>query len=335
MKTIAFKVYGDYKNQLINMNFIYCFWRTYAESGTVDIYSNLSDKQMDSILDGCGYFCFRGPLEACKPRVYALVVDIDMFCTIAYQKKINMLKNLRTWIRLCLEFQENIHTSAFFDADHFCLCNIFAYAKIKGRNRVNIADHNGLCGVEDCFSLPYVVKSEEETLRKYGLDEQAFVTIHRDTPMNENHTTTVWPKNYYEELVDAFKERWPDVRIVNLTEGENEEKEVGRDCSGCYDMEEIKVLLKHALLHIDGNSDLVFMRRALHKWNNLVIYGAYNADFYACGREPVIRHTSCPGSCEGLHGSWSAYCPLYEKPQCLWEITPKRLMEIIAEMNIF
>ncbi|MGO9107650.1 MAG: glycosyltransferase family 9 protein [Thermoguttaceae bacterium] len=164
-----------------------------------------------------------------------------------------------------------------------------------------------------------------------GLANRPYITIHngwdnvayRDT----KSTTKGWPPSHCGRFVAAFKERFPQVLIVQL--GAKTSRPIVRADIGLLDdttLHEAAWILKHSLLHVDGDSGLVHLARALHT-KSLVLFGPTNHEFFRYAQNENCFSTTCSNCWWSTH-DWMRSCPRgLQEPECMKSIEPAEVLD--------
>ncbi len=170
-----------------------------------------------------------------------------------------------------------------------------------------------------------------------GLARRPYITIHNGWD-NVTHRSTMnatkgWPVPHYERFVAGFKERFPEVAVVQL--GAKTSRPIaGTDINLLNDtsLHEAGWILKHSLLHVDGDSGLVHLARALHT-KSLVLFGPTNHDFFRYAQNETCFSTICNNCWWSTH-DWMRSCPRgLEVPECMKSIEPAAVLDI-AERDL-
>jgi ADP-heptose:LPS heptosyltransferase len=165
-----------------------------------------------------------------------------------------------------------------------------------------------------------------------GLAQRPYITIHNGwdnvTHRSTTSATKGWPVSHYERFVEGFKERFHEVAIVQL--GARTSRPIaGTDISllNGTTLHEAAWILKHSLLHIDGDSGLVHLSRALHT-KSLVLFGPTNHDFFRYAQNETCFSTICNNCWWSTH-DWMRSCPRgLEEPECMTSIEPSTVLEL-------
>jgi hypothetical protein len=168
--------------------------------------------------------------------------------------------------------------------------------------------------------------------KNLGLAQRPYVTIHNGwdnvTHRNTTNATKGWPVAYYERFVAGFKERFPGLAVVQL--GAKTSRPIaGTDINLLNDttLHEAAWILKHSLLHVDGDSGLVHLARALHT-KSLVLFGPTNHDFFRYEQNETCFSTNCNNCWWSTH-DWMRSCPRgFDEPICMKSIEPSTVLDM-------
>ena len=235
------------------------------------------------------------------------------------------------YIKMCEQFYSE-HTlwfeeSPYHDGDTAKMC------VAEGKIRLQQADIAGMLGIERSFSLPMFIHQDEELfLDSVGLSGKKFITLHRGSgEQSSNHVVKLWPLEHYNALVRMIKEEYPDYVIVQVGVSKNRCPAMrGIDLSlvGKTTMEDMKVLLRHAVTHIDGEGGFVHLRQALHAGPSVVLFGPTDMEFFGYSDNINIRGNGCSVPCEWKTKNWLDHCMKgFDIPPCMASIKPEQVME--------
>jgi ADP-heptose:LPS heptosyltransferase len=167
-----------------------------------------------------------------------------------------------------------------------------------------------------------------------ALWNQPYITIHNGWDnVDHRHTTAAtkaWPAEHYAAFVQQFKSRFPEIQVVQLgTKTSEPIPHVDHCLLNQTSLDETAWLLKKSLLHIDGDSGLVHMARALHS-TSLVLFGPTNHAFFAYEQNLTLHATNCQ-NCWWTTNDWMHTCPRGLKtPECMVSIQPAAVVELAA-----
>ncbi len=208
------------------------------------------------------------------------------------------------------------------------------YTQILGAKRISQADIGGVLGMDETYLAPIsypAPESEKKILDKLGLSATApFITLQRGQGLVIKTATNnkLWPVDYYNDLIRLIRHQWPQYTLVQLgtnREGFNEDfAGVDVNLRGKTSLEEIKVVLRYAALHIDCEGGLVHLRHALHAGPSVVLFGPTSPEVYGYKENLNLRSTACKYPCEWVTNDWVSRCARRgNKNCCMKELMPQ------------
>ncbi len=212
-----------------------------------------------------------------------------------------------------------------------------ALSVVRGELRLQQPDVGGILGMGTDFDVEIPAPTDEDAiLRKFGLDGKTFVTLNRgiDSSAKSAESTKMWPLDYYVRLVADLKRAFPERTFVQL--GVSPERSpriagVDVDLVGKTNLDEVKILLKRAESHIDGEGGMTHLRRALKGGPSVVLFGPTEPALYGYPQNLNLRAPYCR-ACEWAAPNWSAVCPRTGgKAECMARLTPEFVVEKIVE----
>ena len=212
-----------------------------------------------------------------------------------------------------------------------------ALSLVLGQTRLQQPDVDGILGIGTDFDVKIPAPTDEDAaLRKFGLDGKKFVTLNRgiDASAKAAESTKMWPLDYYVRLVADLKRAFPERTFVQL--GVSEERSpkiagVDVDLVGKTSLDEVKILLKRAESHIDGEGGMTHLRRAMKGGPSVVLFGPTEPELYGYPQNLNLRAPYCR-ACEWVARNWSAACPRTGgKAECMERLTPEFVAEKIVE----
>lgn len=170
-------------------------------------------------------------------------------------------------------------------------------------------------------------------LEQYRLNKKQFITLHAgtDTAINASSLgTKVWPLEHWAEFCRLFKRCYPNITLVQIGSKSSEAIEGVDLCLlGKTNLHESAILLKYALLHVDGESGLVHLKRQL-MGKSVVLFGPTPVKFYGYKQNLNIVSSEC-SNCMWLMSDWFFTClKKTGRPECMTSITPEIVMEAIS-----
>ncbi|MBR5242972.1 MAG: hypothetical protein IKW13_01940 [Thermoguttaceae bacterium] len=212
-----------------------------------------------------------------------------------------------------------------------------AFSVARGELRIQQPDVGGFLGIGTDFDVEIPAPTDEDAvLRKFGLDGKTFVTLNRgiDAGAKNAESTKMWPLDYYVRLVADLKRAFPERTFVQLgVSAERSPKIAGVDVDlvGKTNLDEVKILLKRAESHIDGEGGMTHLRRAMKGGPSVVLFGPTEPTLYGYPQNLNLRAPCCR-ACEWAAPDWSAVCPRTGgKAECMERLTPEFVAEKIVE----
>jgi len=199
-----------------------------------------------------------------------------------------------------------------------------------GRNRWSELNIDGAFDFDSSKGLLHLDIDKYDVLDKLNLRGKQYITMNTgyDAVVPKRHTK-IWLPEYFNTLCELIKQRYPDLIIVQL--GANNSlpiKNVDINCFGKLDMEESIIVLKHSLLHIDGESGLVHIRRQLHG-KSIVLFGPTSMEYHKYIENINISSPFYCTNCMWMLGDWYMKCVRTGSgypAQCMEAITPQMVM---------
>ena len=170
-------------------------------------------------------------------------------------------------------------------------------------------------------------------LERYGLDSTPFITLHAGGHVwhySDGIGTKIWPQHRWSEFCRQFKQAHPEILLVQVGDNHSFVMEGVDFCLlGKTTQEETTVLLKQAVLHIDGESGLVHTRRQL-SGRSVVLFGPTPVDFFGYAQNVNIVSPLC-SNCLWLTDDWFTQCPKgLETPECMPAISAECVFKAVS-----
>ena len=337
---IAVKVNGGFGTVLVRANYLHCLYQ-YLNDENVEIYAygHKSSAMNDAIFKGqpsIYWYGVENEWNLIRQEEYDVVFVLDMYPELKYAKNNIRNKNLADIVEIWRNFQSNIENKLYYNNLRKSKPYVYTRLIIEQKTVLNSPDIDGVLGIGNEYDMPVVVGADtNEVLEKFGLKDKKFITIQRgiNPKLGTNETPKMWPLHYYDELVLMLKKAYPQYTIVQLGESSDHCKAIdGIDISllGQTSWDDLKILLKHATLHIDGECGMVHLRKALHAGPSVVIFGSTPIEFFGYTGNINIKSDACSHWCAELREDWEYHClkDVKEAP-CMYAITPQIVFEKI------
>ena len=203
-------------------------------------------------------------------------------------------------------------------------------AKLMGWNRYTQWSCSGAFDIHDKVVNLNIAPGGENGFKGYDLQKK-YITYNfgaDDFLKDGKRQTKVWPFEYHEEFNKLFKQVFPDIMVIQLG-GKDAEAIPGADkyIFG-EDLEIVKMILTNSLLHFDCEGGLVHMATQLGT-KCCVLFGPTPMWFLGYDENINIPSKEC-GECKGLIKQWYTTCYKYGRPECMYSIKPKEVMDKIS-----
>lgn len=331
---IAIQLKGAIGDQLIGCNYIKALYDKISDKNvSIDIFcrpfiSDLFLNNVDFINS-----VFPEPSFNEKDENYDLYVRLDRFPNVLKynEHKIQKSPLLYKYVLLCQNFKQQNKMYYTGRSEYDSILNI--YTLIKGQKRINQMDINSFLNMDEQFK--YNIHLPESTIiSDYNLQNKKIITIHRGFDANRNsNSNKLWPQEYYNLLISLIKEHFSDYTLVQL--GINEQrcpamKNIDLNLVGKTSLADVTNILKHSVLHIDGEGGMVHIRHAILGGVSVVIFGPTSKDFYGYSENINISSNACPHWCEHIKEKWDEGCLITNgEPLCMRSIYPKEVFNKI------
>ncbi len=281
------------------------------------------------------------PIDTSDPElvdlcIYDLVLGYSIFPIVRYMNKDLLSKNekLFSYASRLKVFGDEHYNTGFFSSHDFCRTVSSLFSLFPNRKYHELYDvlndlHN--TGTYHCSYS--IMIDEEQYLSGLGLKNNRFITV--NTGANEEYTrkpgTRTWSHSNWVKLIALLKENISsDIKIVRmgLADPGGTDTEADLDLCGMTSVEQAKVLLKNALVHIDYEGGLVHLRHVLCGKPSVVLHGPTSIERYGYAENTAIRSEKCPMACEWSSRDWLNVCHYDKDPLvCMRSITPGHVFE--------
>lgn len=321
---ILFDVKGGLGDAIIASNFINCFYN-YVKDPNIKIKIIYNSKEIiDTIFSGLPKdIVLHTNTIGIKTN---LRIELNRFPKVPLKIKTKnpRLNNiLNTWHNFFFYNHKLIDTQPNFDG----LAN--DYAEILELKRINQADIGGILNLSEAFEYKIPIKNEAAILKNFTLSNIKYITIHLGRPIGIKALTNnkLWPEEYWQILIKNLKKQYPDYTLVLL--GINKKRifrifeDIDIDLRNKTSLEDIKIILKNSLLHIDTEGGFIHLRHALKGGPSVVLFGPTNPKIYGYTENLNLRSKSCLKPCEWVTNDWMTRCPRRNnKNICMKSLTP-------------
>ncbi|MGO9107652.1 MAG: glycosyltransferase family 9 protein [Thermoguttaceae bacterium] len=216
------------------------------------------------------------------------------------------------------------------------------FATVAARSGLRRLDVLGwLAGIPFTQDHPLCLSPKADAYRYFVKDldlaNKPYITIHNGFDnIALRHVDTVtkaWPETHYVRFVERFKAKFPHVLVIQVgAKTSRLISNVDLCLLNTTSLHEAAWLLKHSLLHLDGDSGLVHLARALHT-RSLVLFGPTNREYFRYAMNENVSSTVC-NNCWWTTPDWVRSCPRgLSEPECMRSIDPLDVLRL-AERHL-
>lgn len=203
----------------------------------------------------------------------------------------------------------------------------FERCKILGLNRYTELRMGKAFAVVDMQIKIPLSEKYRKIWCKNPVSGNRYITINYGTDVMKKGSKQIkmWPKEYYEVLIDLVHQNMGDIKIYQL--GDNEAEKI-KGCDFYFfgeKLELVKWIIKDSRCHIDCEGGLVHLATQLAT-KCIVIFGPTPEHMYAYPQNVNLR-----GNCQycmGLQPDWAYKCfKSLDKAECMYSVYPEIVMD--------
>ncbi len=333
---VGFLLKGGLGDIVVIANYIYKFRQKYGyENLRIDVFIHNSYNSAKVVLYDGHIIDHLYPEQGYENsfREYDVFMEISRYPDVKKRdlKKMElMMPELLEYVYLCERFRSE--NSRFFTHAGITDGQSAMVSIINNKKRIHQPDVYGFLGVQEEYEYDIpAMEDEYEFLADLDLKSRRFITINRGVDTNYTKSSIkLWPQFYYNTLVRLLKKKYPDIVLVQL--GSSYERcqtleGIDLDLIGKTNLEQVKVLLKHSLVHIDGEGGMVHLRHALKGGRSVVMFGPTSSEFFGYSENENIVGNGCDTWCEWAVNNWQEGCLRgYSNAPCMLSIIPEKVM---------
>ncbi len=272
-------------------------------------------------------------------RDYDLFIELSRYPDVKRRndrKMAEMMPELLEYVYLCERFRAE--NKRYFSNPGITDGQAAMLSIIKGKKRIHQLDIYGFFGVREEYEYPIpVMEDDEEYLKDLGLYGRRYITLHRGVDTNQTkNSVKLWPEAYYDLLATMIKEKYPDIVLVQIGVSYDRCKTIKGidvDLIEKTNLEQIKALLKHSLIHIDGEGGMIHMRHALKGGRSIVLFGPTSADFFGYSENINLVGNGCKTWCEWSVQDWQNSCMRGKRlAPCMASLIPETVMDAVDKI---
>ncbi len=342
---ISVLLYGGMGDFIIAKDWLYHLdKKTNLFSEHIDLYCKSNDVDtVESIFSDCDWLKDIRVIEYNTSTLVDndsdLVIWFSIFPKVQYlrdEKVFEKNQELYSYADELRRFGLGHYLPGFFSSPEFykTVYSIFnSYSERKYHTHYDVL---GNLAADDKYMCSIPIGIGDDYLSDIGLEAKHFITI--DTGLNIEYASKpnvrAWKYDYWNELARCIKAKYPQFKTVQigLAAGICEDICVDVNLNGKTNLEQVKVLMKYSLLHIDYEGGLVHLRHALGGGASIVLMGPTSSKIHNYPENIPVSAEVCAVPCEWTSQDWLVKCKLgYKYPKCMEIITPEMVMNSIDE----
>lgn len=337
---ISIHLYGGIGDMLIGINYsYYLFDYLKNDINKIDIYVKNPSIVKELVNDQNFNIYSKEKLKQNKFK-YLLSLEIVRFPLII-ENNLALVDNCSDELKKLVKIYEGfyqLNPKIVYNSPQLDSLSNF-YSLINKQNRMQQPDINSyfkISGSKYKFMPP--IADEKKILDELFLDNTEFITINRGVDGYSLHSESnkLYPINGYNEVVKLIKKRFKKYKIIQLGVSTERCKLIdGVDINlvGKTTLNQLKVILKNAVLHIDCEGGMVHLRQSLQGGVSVVIFGPTSPKFYGYSNNINISSDACSMSCEWINDNWTSHCINKQNNHiCMKSIKPIEIFQKIENV---
>ncbi len=338
---IAFVLAGGYGDYLLFANWLWYFREKYCNRSRIRIYIVYHINSVSAVFDDTvsDIILINGKETYIAEDTFDVTFRFCVYPELIQFKKKKIKaaeKSLYEYLLACEKYRSE--NELFFDKHPALDGMMSARSIIGGAKRIQEPDLYGLLGItEEYKHRIHIAEDEEEYLQKLGLKKKKFITIHRGWDGTSSNNVKAWSLKACGDLIAEVKNNFADYEIVLIgtDEGQAPKDLTGLDMNliGKTSLEQVKVLLKNAWIHIDNEGGMVHLRHALHGGKSIVLFGPTALELFGYSENTNISANNCALFCEWLTSDWPTSCPRCDSDEvpCMDAITTTMVIDALEK----
>lgn len=199
-------------------------------------------------------------------------------------------------------------------------------AKYKGYNCYTAYNYGDVFNIRDNHVEIKLDEEYKNVFEKMNLGK--YITVNYGWGSLIKASSKAWPSEYISQFISLFKKKYPDIAVVQLGT-QNALKILGVDQYVLgQNLELVKYILKNSILHVDIEGGLVHLGTQLGT-KCIVLFGPTPVHYFGYWQNINIVSNKCK-ECYGLYSGGFQCAKDMEKPECMYSITPKIVMEKVV-----
>ncbi len=206
---------------------------------------------------------------------------------------------------------------------------VFMRNVYKGNNCYTSFSYEEIFDIKDSKVHIPLRKDFAESFRSLGLYRYITVNFGNGDSEDMHLVAKAWPISYFEKTVAIFKEKYPNIQVVQLGTKSAEKIQGADQYILGESFELVKYVLKHSIFHLDIEGGLVHLATQLGT-KCIVLFGPTNVLYVGYPQNINIKAGKCH-NCYGLYSDLGRCARNLHEPECMYSITPEIVIESIEE----
>ena len=212
----------------------------------------------------------------------------------------------------------------------------FHRMKFLGLNYYNYINYTGVFDIRDHLVTIPLDAAYEKKYEELALSGR-YITVNYgggvDASGKDNRIAKDWPFAHVEKFVKLFKEKYPDIEVVQLGSAGTLRIDGADEYFWGESLELVKYILRGSMLHVDKEGGLVHLATQLGT-KCVVCFGPTQVEFFGYDENINILAGDCHG-CHCLYDGFDVCARGMEKPECMWGITAEMVMSRVEKSKAF
>ena len=269
---------------------------------------------------------------------YDLAINMGILPQVEYineEKILNYSKDLYELLKKYVDFEEKYFDFFQYEIEYY-YDRLMLYAINNNKKLTQILDIDNLLEIKSdvgnglCINPKYF-----GVLDKLQLKDLKYITFAYDVDSTSklNNNVRLWSLDYFKTLICKIKENYPNIKTVQIGTGRSPLiPEIDIDLRGKTNFDEVKVVLKNSILHIDGECGMVHLKHYLNG-QSVVLFGQTSIELKGYDNNINLKSNACPHWCEWIVNDWQNHCIRgFKEPPCMKELKPDYVFEQIQPL---
>lgn len=300
----------------------------------IDIYAPGGSKFIPSIYEDQENFnCVvddGGALYAENKKKYTLAISVFRLIEVDYIDYFALEKSNETFAKQMKKHIKNHNEYKLSDFPSTQIWIHYGRAKYRGWNCYSIYQYTDVFKVRRKIVNIPLVESLRTKMERYCRFK--YITVNYGNGASgkgyKENISKQWPLEHYNKLLRMFKLKFPHLKVIQVGDITTEKLGNVDEYFIEKNLEEVKYVLKNAILHIDIEGGLVHLATNLGT-KCVVLFGPTQVYIYGYPENINIVSPACNG-CYGLYDNALGCARNLDEPECMKTLTPQLVMSHIS-----